>query len=274
MSGIYIHIPFCHKRCIYCDFFLVTNPALTDKFLTALHKEIELSSSHYKDEKFDTIYFGGGTPTILSPSNIKEIIKFTKDNFNISDNPEITIEANPEDLKKENIPLYREAGINRISIGVQSFRDDELKFLTRKHTAEEAVKVIENIKENFDNFSIDIIYSIPGSTIEDLRYSLQKASELGTPHISAYALTFEKKTALYKQAESGKVKQNSEENESEMYRFVSDTLTEYGYDHYEISSFAKPGYESIHNSKYWELETTSGWDHRLIHFITVNDGTM
>lgn len=258
MSGIYIHIPFCHKRCIYCDFFLVTNPNLTGKFLEALNKEIELSAPLYKENEFDTIYFGGGTPSVLSPIQISEIIRIVDKNFNIGGNPEVTIEANPEDLNKGNIPGYRDAGVNRISLGVQSFNNGELKFLTREHTAEEAIRVIENIKESFDNLSIDIIYSLPGQTTNDLNYSLQKAVEMGAPHISAYALTFEKRTVLFKQYEDGLVNPNNEETESHMYRFVSDTLTENGYEHYEISSFSKPGYEARHNSKYWELKNYLG----------------
>lgn len=258
MSGIYIHIPFCHKRCIYCDFFLVTNPDLREKFLEGLSSEIRLSSSLYAEEKFDTIYFGGGTPSILSPTQISEIIKEVKEKFNIDGDPEITIEANPEDLNADNIPQYRDAGINRISLGLQSFIDRELEFLTREHTADEGIEVIESIKKYFDNFSIDIIYSLPGSSVEDINYSIRKAAELGAPHISAYALTFEKKTVLYSQSEAGLVIPNSEETESELYGFVSDTMTENGYDHYEVSSFTKPGYEARHNSKYWELRNYIG----------------
>ena len=258
MSGIYIHIPFCHKRCNYCDFFLVTNPNLTGKFLKALEKEVRVSSSFYRDERFDTIYFGGGTPSILSPAQIRNIIRRVKENFSIAENSEITIEANPEDLNADNIREYRETGVNRISLGMQSFIDRELEFLTRGHTVDEGIEVIENIKKHFDNFSIDLIYSLPGSNLEDIRYSIEKATQLGAPHVSAYALTYEKKTVLYANAEVGLVTPNSEEVESELYGFVSDTMTECGYEHYEVSSYAKPGYEARHNSKYWELRNYIG----------------
>ena len=258
MSGIYIHIPFCHKRCVYCDFFLVTNPNLIEKFIKALYQEIEISAHASKDSTFDTIYFGGGTPSALSPQQIIDIIKVVKKNFTVTEDAEITIEANPEDLNSANIYEYRNAGVNRLSLGVQSFSDTELKFLTREHKAEDAVEVVEEVKKSFDNYSIDIIYSLPQQTTKDINYSLQKAIGLGVPHISAYALTFEKRTVLHKQMEKGIAKQNSEETESEMYIFVSDTLSNAGYKHYEISSFTKPGYESRHNGKYWVLKNYLG----------------
>lgn len=220
--------------------------------------EIRASSAFYGDEKFDTIYFGGGTPSILSPAQVNDIINKVKENFSVAKDSEITLEANPEDLNEENIKQYREAGVNRISLGIQSFIDKELEFLTREHTAKEGIKVIENIKKHFDNFSIDIIYSLPGSSLEDIKFSIEKATELGAPHVSAYALTFEKKTVLYANAEAGLVNPNSEEIESELYGFVSDAMTECGYDHYEVSSYAKPGYEARHNGKYWELRNYIG----------------
>ncbi len=256
MSGIYIHIPFCHKRCIYCDFYLVTNLSLKEKFLTSLHKEIDLHSPSYKQEEFNSIYFGGGTPSILSPIEIEQIISKIKSNFKISDNSEITLEANPEDILKTDVLKLKEAGINRFSLGIQSFDEDELKFLTREHTVKEAIETVEKVQAEFDNYSIDIIYSLPGQEISTLKKSLDKVIELNAPHVSTYALTFEPKTVLGKLLNDNKVSENPAE--PEMYRLVSDYFTEKVYEHYEVSSFCKPGYEAKHNSKYWNWENYIG----------------
>ena len=256
MSGIYIHIPFCHKRCIYCDFYLVTNLNLKEKFLSSLHKEIELQSSHYGKDKFDTIYFGGGTPSILSPAEISEIISRIKNIFNISEDAEITLEANPEDLLNISTLDLKEAGINRFSIGIQSFDNNELKFLSREHNDEQALETVSKVKKDFANYSVDIIYAIPGQDIPTLKKSLDKVIELAVPHISTYALTYEDNTVLGKMLNEKKVNQNL--SEPEMYMFVSDYLTENGYDHYEISSFCKPGFEAKHNSKYWNWDNYIG----------------
>lgn len=256
MSGIYIHIPFCHKRCIYCDFYLVTNLSLKEKFLTSLHREIELHSPTFKQKEFNSIYFGGGTPSVLSPSEIEKIINKIKNEFKVTGNAEVTLEANPEDILNTDVAELKRAGVNRFSLGIQSFVDDELKFLSREHTGEEAFVAVRKVKKDFENYSVDIIYALPGQDIPSLKESLDKVINLNVPHISTYALTFEANTVLGKMHKEKIVNQN--QSEPEMYIFVSDYLSENGYDHYEISSFCKPGYEAKHNSKYWNWENYIG----------------
>ncbi len=258
MSGIYIHIPFCRSKCTYCDFYLITNLNLIDKFTDSLLKEIELYSNEYKDVNFDTIFFGGGTPSLIGADRLKKIIDQLKSSFNIDNNSEVCIEANTEDLLNADIKSFRDTGINRISFGVQSFNNEELIFLTRNHTAEEALQTIEQAQKYFDNLSIDLIYSLPGQTIEDLTRSVEIAIATGVPHISAYTLIFEKFTKLYTLLKNGKVIKNTESNEADMYYLVSSKLKETGYKHYEISNYAKPGYESRHNKKYWNYENYLG----------------
>lgn len=258
MSGIYIHIPFCRSKCTYCDFYLITNLNLIDKFTESLLKEIELYSDEYKNITFDTIFFGGGTPSLIGAERIGKIIDKLKLNFNISENCEVCIEANPEDLYNSDIKSFRDAGLNRLSFGVQSFNNNELQFLTRNHTAEEALATIEQAKKYFDNISIDLIYSLPGQTNEDLLKSLETAIKTNVPHISAYTLIFEKFTKLYTLLKNGKVIMNNENTEADMYRLVDNKLIGAGYSHYEISNFAKEGYESRHNKKYWNYESYLG----------------
>jgi oxygen-independent coproporphyrinogen III oxidase len=258
MSGLYIHIPFCHKRCVYCDFYLVTNLELINKFLSSLKKEISLSSQNYKSVKFDSIYFGGGTPSVLSNEQISGIIKIVKEYFEISDNAEITLEGNPEDMTEIDLPSLRHSGVNRLSLGIQSFNDKELKFLTRMHTGKEASDMLEKVNRVYDNYSIDIIYSLPGQSRDDVMNSIKILDKLNVPHISAYALTYEERTPLYKMMERGDVVKNSEDKETDLFEFVSEQLCNIGYEHYEISSFAREGFMARHNSKYWRYECYLG----------------
>lgn len=258
MSGIYIHIPFCNKRCNYCDFYLVTNLDLITRFLSNLKKEITLYSDKYSEYEFDSIFFGGGTPSILSAHQIGDVIEHLQKCFKISDITEVTLESNPEDFLDKDPGDYRSAGINRLSLGVQSFKDTELKFLTRQHTSKEAQAVIENASKHFENISLDIIYSLPSQTIEDLDHSLSTAIDLGVKHISAYTLTYEKKTVLYKSLEKNIFEKNTDFTEALLYRYVSDKLTGYGYEHYEVSNFAKDKFRSRHNLKYWHYENYLG----------------
>lgn len=259
MSGLYIHIPFCRRKCTYCDFYLVTNLNIVDKFVSNLLKEIELTAPLYKNEKYNTIFFGGGTPSLLPPARLKDIIDALKNNFTVSDISEVTIEANPEDFFEANFEEYKDAGINRFSFGVQSFIDEELKFLTRMHTAEQAENVIRECRRIFDNVSCDIIYSLPDQTKENLEYSLNKVIELNIPHVSAYTLIFEEQTKLYTLLQKKIVIQNEDSVESDLYSYVSNFLMKNGFIHYEVSNYAKPGYESKHNLKYWSYENYIGF---------------
>ena len=258
MSGIYVHIPFCSRRCNYCDFFFTTNTRLTDDFLTSLYKEIQIHSAITPNHKFDTIFFGGGTPSILSGDQLLDIINRLRENFEITADAEISLEANPEDLTNEKISELRRAGINRLSIGVQSFIDSELTFLTRHHTSSVAAEVVKNSLDVIGNVSIDIIYSLPSQTAEDIVISIDKAKELGVKHISAYTLTFEEKTLLTKSANEGKIIRNTSEQEATLYETVCKEIVSREFRQYEVSNFSIPGYESRHNKKYWELQPYLG----------------
>lgn len=200
---------------------------------------------------FDTIYFGGGTPSMLSPEIIQKIISKLKIFFNFSSIKEVTLESNPEDLVLHLPEAYKDAGITRLSLGIQSLSDNELNTLTRKHSPELAIEIISNVKKHFDNYSVDVIFSIPGQKVEQLDNNIDKFLKFNPPHLSAYILTFEEKTPLYKSFTDGLISPNNERVESELYLHLSNRLTNKGYKHYEVSSFAKKGYEAIHNSKYW-----------------------
>jgi len=268
MSGIYIHIPFCKRRCNYCDFFFTTNTKLTDDFLRSLSIEIKLHSATFPELTFDTISFGGGTPSLLGGENIANIISVIRNNFNISEDTEISLEANPEDLTGNKIEELQRSGINRLSIGVQSFIDKELEFLTRHHTSLQAEDVVKRALDTISNVSIDIIYSLPSQRFEDIAYSISKANELGVKHVSAYTLTFEDKTLLTKQETEGKIIRNTPEHEATLYETVACNLSTLGFRQYEISNFAKQGFESRHNKKYWELKNYLGIgpsSHSFIH---------
>jgi oxygen-independent coproporphyrinogen III oxidase len=260
-SGIYIHIPFCRRKCSYCDFYLITNLSIVERFLDNLINEIILSANNYKNDFFDSIFIGGGTPSILSGEQVSRILDALKNNYNISDESEITIESNPEDFINEPGKLLRirDAGINRISFGIQSFNDDELKFLTREHTVKQAVVVIENAKIYFDNISIDLIYSLPNQIIKYLENTLDIAIRLNIPHISAYTLIYEKETPIYNLMNRNIIIRNDDNIESELYSIFSDILISKGYEHYEVSNYAKKGFESKHNLKYWEYANYLGF---------------
>lgn len=259
MPGIYIHIPFCRKRCSYCDFYFITNLKSAGRFLAGLKTEITLSSQQEKDESFDSVFFGGGTPSVLSASELDSILNHLHKNFTLSADSEITLEANPEDFSAVKFREYAEAGINRISFGVQSFLDSELKFLTRQHTAEDAMNAVRNASEFFGNINTDIIYSLPSQTIKDIDISLSAAAGLNLNHISAYTLTFEERTPLYKSLQKNLVEKNPESLEGEFYSFVSEKLISSGYSHYEVSNFARKGFECRHNLKYWKYENYAGF---------------
>jgi len=252
-KGIYVHIPFCRKKCNYCDFYLVTNLNIVPKFLESLDTEIKISSVNYKKDEFDSIFIGGGTPSILKTTEIGNLIENINKYFNLDSNSEITIESNPEDFADNTLNLKElsDAGVNRLSMGVESFNDSELKFLTREHTSSEAINIIENAKKYFNNISIDLIYSLPGQKLSVLEKSLETTIQLEIPHISAYTLIFEKETQLYKDYLKKKIKPRTENSESIFYQNLNAVLVKSGYLHYEVSNYSKPGFKSRHNLKYW-----------------------
>lgn len=251
MSGIYIHIPFCKQACHYCDFHFSTSLKKKGEMVQALMQEIYLRRTELLDEPVETIYFGGGTPSILSTTDIQQIIQAVYQHFEVTANPEITLEANPDDLSLAVLQSYKEIGINRLSIGVQSFFDDDLKLMNRAHSAAESLACLQNARTLFDNITIDLIYGIPGMSLEKWQQNIQTALSLHIPHISSYALTVEPKTALHKMVSSGQVAQLSDESAQEHFLYLTDALQAADFIHYEVSNFAREGYFSKNNSAYW-----------------------
>lgn len=257
MAGIYIHVPFCVRRCIYCDFYSTTQRELIPAFVQALTQEIRLRASYLKQSDgsiapIGTVYFGGGTPSLLSIDALSEIFGALYNTYAVSSQSEITLEANPDDLTPAYIARLRHVPINRLSIGIQTLNDDLLHFLHRRHSACQAVEAVRNCqKEGFNNLSVDLIFGIPGQTLQSFKRDLETIIGLHVPHISAYSLTFEKGTPLWQMRERKRVGETDEELSLSMYNLLIDTLTAHGYEHYEISNFALPGFRAQHNSNYW-----------------------
>ncbi len=251
---LYIHIPFCISKCIYCDFFSVPfDKTLSEEYVNALCKELILKKQNIKFLK--TIYIGGGTPTVLSEKSLSQLFKCLNDNFNFSSDIEITVEMNPGTLDELKIHTLIDSGVNRFSVGVQSFNDNELRFLGRIHNGENAHNTFKLLKKyNLENFSLDLIYGIPGQTMESWKFSLENAVNLSPSHISTYELTLEKNTTLYKLIKDSPnhFTMLDEDLIIEMYNFAIDYLSKNGFEHYEISNFAKPAFKCIHNLNYWD----------------------
>lgn len=253
MAGIYIHIPFCKQACHYCNFHFSTSLQLKNDFIGALLKEVELQQNYLGNEVVKTIYFGGGTPSILSIENLWSILNSINTSFVIDPDPEITLEANPDDINPEKLQQWKQLGINRFSIGIQSFYDEDLQWMNRVHNAGEAEKCIKQVKAaGFNNFSIDLIYGGPTLSNEHWEQNISKAIELNVPHISCYALTVEPKTALAKMIELKKKETVDSEKQAQHFLILMDAMQKAGYEHYEISNFAIPGFRSKHNSSYWQ----------------------
>ena len=250
MSGIYIHIPFCKQACHYCDFHFSTNLKKKDEMVLALAKEIEMLS-HPITEPIETIYFGGGTPSILSVADLRFLIDSVYKNYDVIENPEITVEANPDDLTENRIIELSKNKVNRLSIGIQSFFEDDLKMMNRAHNSEEAKKSLEIATQYFDNISIDLIYGIPEMSNEKWLENIETALSFGVPHISSYALTVEPKTALHSFIQKGIIPQPDDEVAQEHFQILVDKLSENGFIHYELSNFGKENYFSKNNSSYW-----------------------
>ena len=252
MAGLYIHIPFCAKRCLYCDFFSNTDMKFKEPYVSAVIREMQLRQEYIGEEPLDTIYYGGGTPSQLQQADFERIFKAIDCLFNISSCKEITLEANPDDMTPEYVASLRNLPFNRVSMGVQSFKEKDLHFLNRRHDREQALRAVGLCKENgIPNISIDLIYGLPGQTLEEWQENLNDAIHLEIPHISAYHLIYEEGTALYKLMEAGKVAPIEEELSVTLFSTLINRLAEAGYLHYEISNFARPGYFSQHNSSYW-----------------------
>ena len=259
MAGIYIHIPFCAKKCHYCNFFSLASKKYIGTFVTALCKEIELQKDYLENEKISTIYFGGGTPSLLSVDSITHIINKLNNHFKIDSDVEITIEANPDDLNYEYLKQISQTAINRLSIGIQSFDDADLLFLNRLHSAQQASETIFNArKSGLNNISIDLIYGIPGLNDEKWKQNISKAIESGVQHISAYSLTVESNTAFDLFIKKGKINAPDDETALRHFNILCDEMNKNSFIHYEISNFCKQGFESKHNSNYWKQKKYLG----------------
>ena len=253
MAGIYIHIPFCKQACHYCDFHFSTNLGTRHELIGALFKEIELQKNYLQNEVIDTIYFGGGTPSLLQAKEIETLLNTIYSHHSVNPKAEITLEANPDDLSKGKIQELYSLSINRLSIGIQSFEDSVLKFFNRAHHAKEAIQCVEDArKAGFRNLSLDLIYAVPGQDHIQWMKNIEKAIQLGPEHISSYTLTIEEKTAFGKWAKAGKLKSVEEKFAAEEFEILMNHLEEAGYEHYEISNFCRPGFQSKHNSNYWK----------------------
>ncbi|MFM7017234.1 radical SAM family heme chaperone HemW [Flavobacterium sp.] len=251
MSGIYIHIPFCKQACHYCDFHFSTSMKKKNEMILALAKEIQMRKNEFEDAVVETIYFGGGTPSLLAIEDLRFLIAEIYSNYNVVKNPEITLEANPDDLSKERIVALSNLKINRLSIGIQSFFEDDLKMMNRAHNSAEAKKCLEEATQYFDNISIDLIYGIPGMSNEIWMQNIEMALSFNVPHISSYALTVEPKTALYSFIQKEIIPQPDEEVAQEHFQILVEKLNENNFIHYELSNFGKENYFSKNNSSYW-----------------------
>lgn len=259
MAGIYIHIPFCKQSCYYCDFHFSTNQSLKTEVIHSISQELAIQKDYLRGEEIDTVYFGGGTPSLLSKEELTEIFNSIYKNYSIGSLPEITLEANPDDLSIEKIKILKEIGINRISLGIQSFDDSILRFLNRAHNSKEALQSAFDLREaGISNISIDLIHSIPGQDELMLRKNLEQVIEFAPQHISVYSLTIEEKTVFGKWAAREKIKPVGESQSANQFEQVMDTLVESGYQHYEISNFCLSGYASRHNSSYWQQKKYLG----------------
>lgn len=259
MAGIYIHIPYCKTRCIYCDFYKEVDESNMDAFVNALCAEFALRKNEAKDS-IKTIYFGGGTPTRLTFEHFEKIFYSINTNYDVGSDAEITIEANPDDLSLDYISLITKLPINRISIGIQSFDDSELKFLSRRHSAQEAIDAVRLCQQSgFDNISIDLIYGLPNQTLDLWENIIKQAIGLNVQHISAYHLIYEENTKLYTLLERGRVTPVADDISNEMFSMLINKLAEGGFEQYEISNFAKDKLYSKHNTSYWLDEEYIGF---------------
>ena len=252
MFSLYIHVPFCATRCVYCDFFSNTDTRYKEPYLRAIEKEMELRGEYIDDDTLETIYLGGGTPSRLSGNDLERIFNAISRRFSITEGAEITLEANPDDIRPDYLSALRDLPINRISMGIQSFRPEDLRLLNRRHDREQAIRAVELCQAHgFTNLSIDLIYGLPGQTPEAWEENLRQAIRLGTPHLSAYHLTYEEGTALYKRLQAGQVEPVDEEVSVTLFHILTERMAEAGFQHYEISNFARPGFHARHNSAYW-----------------------
>lgn len=253
MAGIYIHVPFCKTRCIYCDFYSTTRSEWKGRYIEALCKELEMRYTYLKGKPIETLYFGGGTPSQLDEKDFRKVFDTVRRVYGMENCHEITLEANPDDLCPEFLQMLSELPFNRISMGIQTFDDTTLKLLKRRHNAAQAIRAVELCRAHgFRNISIDLIYGLPGETTERWEKDLQQAIALDVEHISAYHLIYEEGTPIYKMLQKHQVEEVDEDSSVRFFTLLIDRLHEAGYEHYEISNFCKPGMYSRHNTAYWK----------------------
>ena len=253
MAGIYIHIPFCRRLCYYCDFYKTTNTDLIENFLEALKQEIRQRQGYLNDEIIKTIYFGGGTPSVLTASQLSCIMENIYANFQVVPDAEITFESNPDDLNPKYLQELKESGINRLSIGIQSFHNEHLKKMNRRHSAEQAVEAVENaIEAQFYDLSVDLIFGLPGLSAQRWHENLQQAFRFPVNHLSAYHLTYHEGTPFYTWLKKGTLKELSESESVDQFNILMDESEKAGFEQYEISNFARNGKYSKHNTSYWK----------------------
>ncbi len=252
MAGIYLHIPFCKQACTYCNFHFTTSLRYKDDLIRALAKEIEAEKEYFGGEPIDTIYFGGGTPSLLEIPDFEFLISNLGNQFPVAPDAEITLEANPDDINVEKLQGWKGVGINRLSIGVQSFFEEELRWMNRAHNAEQAISNLQLARKEFENITMDLIYGSPLLTDEMWKQNVDTAIGLNIPHLSCYALTVEEKTPLQKKIDAQQTPNIDNDKQARQFLLLMQWLRQAGYEHYEVSNFAKPGYRSRHNSSYWK----------------------
>lgn len=257
MSGIYIHIPFCRQACHYCNFHFSTSLRKKQPLLQALHKEIEISAA--SAHTIETIYIGGGTPSILDASETDALLRKVFSLFKVDAHAEVTLEANPDDISAEKLQAWKASSINRLSIGIQSFFEEDLRWMNRAHNAQQAAENLQLAQKYFNNITIDLIYGVPGLTDERWQQNVQKAIGFNIPHLSCYALTVEPRTPLDKLIRTHKKEDTDQDQQARQFLLLMDWLHDAGYEHYEISNFAKPGYRSRHNTSYWQGKNYFGF---------------
>jgi len=252
LAGVYIHIPFCRQACHYCNFHFTTSLTRKNELIAALLKELDLRQNYLQNEPVETIYLGGGTPSLLEVSDLEKLLGSIWKNFSTSPSTEITLEANPDDISEEKIREWLDTGINRLSIGVQSFFEEDLLWMNRAHNAKQAKDSLELACRHFKNITVDLIYGTPMLTDNKWEKNVETILSYDIPHISCYALTVESKTALQKMIKLGKTEDVNPDKQSDQFLLLMRWLKDAGYEHYEISNFAKPGFRSRHNTSYWQ----------------------
>ena len=260
MASLYIHIPFCEKKCLYCDFYSIETLTPMEDFLKGLSVEMEMYAQRGEGTQFDTVFLGGGTPSLLTPEQLKQIVTGLHSCYSISPDAEITLETNPGTVTPKKLAAFRSLGVNRLSIGVQSFDNRELLFLSRIHDSTQAVEAVTMARQaGFENVNIDLMYSLPGQTLDQWLYTLERGLALDPEHVSAYSLIVEDNTPLARMVKARQVSPNPVEEEARLFELTMRVMEQHGFEHYEVSNYAKPGFRSRHNYSYWSHENYLGF---------------